>query len=179
LTKSIHISLPENQVWPPALRDRINLCFSNWSSKVWDVRVVPGTSETVLMQSFYEGDQPVLTIAAIRLLVLVRVQGGLALGIDRPSSVTYAIALAHEVVHLERSPEEWKRQRTPQDLFEEEVRTWEIVSREIVRPLIALGEPVEPEMAEIDSILLNRCGDSGRNCPAFRGWLQGGHRKHN
>lgn len=181
LLKAINPANAENSYMPPFLRDKINWGYSEIAQKRIEVMLRPwfsqkfdGTQDqaTMMDSGYYSvnNDHKApfmgnLNIFAPRLLTYVRVQQKVPVGFNQMSKNTFSIMFAHEMVHLERSPQYFVGPYRPEGRKKEEVRTWFKVSMEIVRPLRKVGQPLESDFLECDDILKG-CYDDP-TCPAF------------
>jgi hypothetical protein len=159
---------PENAYMTPFMKEKIRWVYAEAASHRLNIAFVDNTKgkmgvRTVLMNSGRDNGVLFIQISANRLLELIRIQQHVAIGFNQMQKNTFALALVHEAVHLERPHD---KPRPKVEFVREELRTCRKVDREAVIPLLKIGEPLDIDFHDIHSIL-GKCGNS-QDCPAFQ-----------
>lgn len=168
----------ENRYFPQFAQDRINWLYLEVERKRIDLRYelspsFPGKVGEALMSSYYHDGLPTVVIYADRLFVTIRldVDGGSSNVFTSRQKNAFAAALVHETVHLERARAWFEtRGNDVEEISAEEFRTYSIVDRLVIEPLLRMGQPIDEHHRVMHDILLS-C-NYAMPCQAFRDYTQ-------
>ena len=152
--------LPENKHFTPFATDRLMWMSREVAAGRLTVAFLSdaesiGIPPSVMMAATQLDGQPTILIAKPRFATFLA-EAGASRGPFGPQQRNdFSVALVHETVHLQR----WKGK--PVDVNErvrEESFVWREVTRNVVRPWRALGQPLHPRFLQVDDAF-KKCGD--------------------
>lgn len=165
ISKHLHPAAPENVYMPPRLKAvigwmmaekqarRLNLECTKWMTNSRGEQVPIST----LMGPKYETDGTMsVAIVGPKLYKPIAENGGRIPAITQELKNWFAVALAHEVIHLENKEFLQKQYHKREEVTQEELRAYMLTSKEVVRPLRDIGQPVGNDFIKAD--------DAARNC---------------
>jgi hypothetical protein len=174
LLSAINPSNPENARMPAFLKEKITWVYDKHAAGVLDLMLVRGflnNNRATMMRTFYTKEgKATIEVSAPRLLIWVRMQGKTATGFTRMQRNSFAVAIAHEAVHLELPKGTFAASQTKADSVKEEMRTWEKIDRLIVAEILAQGEELEIDFVNVHS-MLKRCKNPMK-CAEFRSFIE-------
>lgn len=126
-----------------------------------------GLPPGVLMAATRLDGQPTMFIAKPRFATFLREGGRTTAPFTERQKNDFAIALIHEIRHLQR----WKGMPSSNAVrVQEESYVWLEVSLSVVRPWLALNQPLNRRFVEVDDAFRS-CGDM-LPCPAIAGMVR-------
>lgn len=158
LLDSVNPDLPINSYMPEFLKEKMrpvvresNLQLKRSGSPILNlVADETGAMGAKLMRANYVNSLPRIEIFADKWFYLVRIRDGVAVGHSQLHKNSFAVCLAHELVHLELPPEGFQKER----VLIEEFRAWSKIDKEVVSPLLAVGQPLERTFENVHRILV-------------------------
>jgi hypothetical protein len=150
---------PESSYMPAFMKEKLAWLFAEMEAKRlnvdYDLALEWPQVREALLVSTYSNGQPTLVIILDRLLLYLKVDGKLPESIGRTQRNSFAAALVHEAIHLEKD-EAWFRgpARNPEERLLEEFRAYARVDELIITPFLNMGEPVHQTHRDIHSILV-------------------------
>lgn len=159
---------PENGYFTPFMKEKIRLTremVQNGSiNLVLDTHDLTPEDDLGLMYTTWSTGKPTIGINVSRMWLIIKTRSkGTNPEINKN---TFALALIHEAVHLERGG---RVPRNADSLIAEEMRAWYKTNMEAVRPLRKSNHPLDKQFILIDDVLI-KCRDK-MNCKAFRDLL--------
>jgi hypothetical protein len=162
LLAAVSPSLLENRYFSDFAKDKLSWAYREHNTGRLTVAPFPdpervGLPPDVLMAAARLDGQPTIFISMPRLDALLREPGHAIHPFSRQLINAFAIALIHEILHLQ-NPNADPREADSDAFSREESRVYREVSLGVVRPLRLLNQPLPPTLIEIDDAL-RRCGD--------------------
>jgi len=153
----VNPELPSNAYFPEYVTDKLAWLNAEHAAGRLDVRFFHDTPENslppdIVMASMWEGGKGVILLSKKRFAADLLDTGGVRPPFSARQRNDFVISLVHELVHL-------------QDGVSDERRVWAEVNAQVVRPLRARSEPLNPRFIEVDKAL-RACQDR-LPCPAL------------
>lgn len=161
LSSQINPAAAENAYMPLGLKNRINwiiaekqagrlnlICAKRMESS--HGKLAPAS--TFMGSKYNDTGNASIAVLGPKLYKAIADNGGRIPEISQEAKNFFAVALAHEVIHLENKPFLLRQYRTDDELTQEELRTWMKTSAEVVRHLREVGQPVGIDLARADDV---------------------------
>ena len=158
-----------NSYYPVFARQKIDWISAQAKSGKFTVLLAADTTGTnvdgqALMASGSVGGKRAIVIVQPRFMRLLLGEGRVRPPFTPQQENNFMLGLVHEAVHLQNPNAGDPRKVT--DRINEELRAWLEVSRNVVRPLRRLKQPMHGQFLQVDDAF-RACGDV-RDCPSVR-----------
>ena len=166
LLASVNPNLPENEHFTRFARQKLTWMDRQNADGRLDVAFVSevrsaGLSSSVFMAATLVDGRPTIMIAKPRFHAFLREGGRLAAPFTPRQRNDFAIALVHEVYHLQNWRDDPENDEGRSLI---ETQAWHAVNLGVVRPWRASNQPVDPRFLQVDDGFLS-CSDR-LPCPA-------------
>lgn len=169
LFKACNPDIPANAYMPTFLREKLRWVYVEKLAGRLNTEFVTDEKHelgaALMLGGYDDRGVPFIRIVADNLLLLIRVEYGVKTGFNQMQKNTFALALAHEAVHLEQPWSFFKYKKTHQKFVDEELRTHRKINRQVVTELLKKGELIDIEFMKIREVL-SKCGNLV-SCSAF------------
>jgi hypothetical protein len=161
LLAAVKASARDDRAIPSFAKDRISWIAAHQHAGTLSIVLLnhPGAANLdpdALMASGEVDGRQVIVISRPRFAAFLIENGPTAPPFSRRERNDFLLGLVHETVHLERSGLD--PHLSLEDRLREEERAWRSVDVNVVRPLLAQDEPMNPRFIEADEAIRS-CGD--------------------
>ena len=167
LLAAVEPTKPQNQYFSKFAREKLAWMLREHTIGQLDVAFFNNTASVelptdVLMAAWRREGTATIFIGKRRFEQFLLEGGARASPFTQQQKNDFALALVHEVVHLQ-NPD--ANPRDPEMRVQEESRAWRAVTVEVVRDLVAANQPLNQRFRDVDSVL-RACNDE-LPCPSL------------